>query len=146
MSSDTPQWITDAVQDARQLLGIDDGWHITIDMVDEPSGDRSYNGATTYSSVYLNAKIELAKDLENNAEGQRVVMHEVFHVALAQMYLAAGYTFNRLPKKQRKMARLIYNDAEEQFIQRATRAMQREIRPYKSDNGNGNENNVPGEA
>lgn len=62
-------------------------------------------------------------------------MHEVFHVALAGLYQAFEYAANQLPKKRRRLACKIYNDAEEQFIQRTTRAMQREIRPYKGING-----------
>lgn len=55
MTETPPQWIIDAAQDARQLLGVDDGWHINIKMADEPAGERSFNGAASYDSSYLNA-------------------------------------------------------------------------------------------
>jgi hypothetical protein len=124
-----PAWVKEYAIDVRLLLGIDDGWHIIIKMVDEPSGRRIFNGSASYDSAYLNAQIELANDLEDNAEGRRVILHELFHVALAQMYQAAEYAFGQLPKKRRRLVRKVYNDAEEQFIQRATRAMQRNIKP-----------------
>jgi len=132
-SDPIPDWIVTAAQDARQLLGLDDGWHISIKMVDHPSGKPEFNGVAFVDTAYLSVRMELARDLKPDAEGHRVIMHEMMHVALAGIFQAASYGFNQLPKRARKVAMKVYNDAEEMAIQRMTRAMQRAIVPKQNE-------------
>lgn len=127
-----PPWVVALAQEVRALLGIDDGWYIYFEVTDAPGGDADYNGSVRYNTVYLNATIQIATDLQNDPEGQRVILHEMLHIALAPLTHAFEQTLPYVPKPTRKLLRRLYNDNEEQLIQRISRAMHRTARPVES--------------
>lgn len=123
-----PDWVLDYAQDCRRLLGIDDGWRITFTMTDPPAGEQ-WAGQTQYDTAYLNATVELAASLVDGAAGRQVILHELLHVALAPLYGAAEYAWRTAGSAEGLLLRSVYNDAEENVIQRMSRAMSRTIRP-----------------
>lgn len=127
--TETPQWMTDAAQDARTLLGIDDGWRIVLELSDAPGGDAANNGAAACDPVYLNATITLSPNLQDDDDGRRVILHEMLHVALSPLYRVLYLGTRHQAKAARHALRDQYNDAEEQIIQRMSRAMLRQIKP-----------------
>lgn len=130
-----PTWLLDYLQETRRLFGVGDEWHIFPVMVEQP-GEKEFNGETNYDTAYLNATIKFDDELKNDDEGQQVIMHEVLHVALWELWQTFDYLCGRLPKKERKLARRIWHDAEERTIQRTVRAMHLQIRPVaRSNNG-----------
>lgn len=127
----TPQWVTDYAQDCRQLLGIGDEWRIVIEMTDKPDGTPSVGGAVSIDAEYLNATIELNNESfkEEAAEGHQIILHEMMHVSLANYRMVIDQIFMRLPDDMQTMARIMIEQAEEQYIQRTSRAILRMIKP-----------------
>lgn len=123
--TDIPEWIKVRVNDICAMLGIEDGWKISISLVDNPGGTLGSDGSVDCDSAYLNASIELASGLEDDERGHRVILHELMHVALSPLFQAAGYAFTSLPEMEQRLARQVYIDIEEQVIQRMTRAFKR---------------------
>jgi hypothetical protein len=122
-----PDWLSRQLNEACEMFGIGPEWHINIKMVDNPGGDSGNNGACRADAVYLNATLEFARDLEEGKTGRQVVFHEVGHIALAQISLVVEYGLSALlDDSQREIYQKMYRDAEEQFLQRFTRAMTRE--------------------
>lgn len=130
-TAETPQWMTDAAQDARALLGIDDGWRIVLELSDAPGGDASNNASAACDPVYLNATIEVSPDLLEGDDGRRVILHEMLHVALSPLYRVLYLGTRHQAKAAKRALRDQYNDAEEQIIQRMSRAMLRQIKPVE---------------
>lgn len=126
--NDVPDWIIAYAQDCRQLLGIDDGWRIAFTMADPPPGEE-WAGQTQYDTTYLNATVELATSLADDDAGRQVILHELLHVALAPLYGAAEYAWRAAGAAEGQLLRAVYNDVEENVIQRMSRAMLRAIRP-----------------
>lgn len=133
--TETPQWMTDAAQDARTLLGIDDGWRIVLQLSDAPGGDASNNASAACDPVYLNATIEVSPDLLEGDDGRRVILHEMLHVALSPLYRVLYLGTRHQARAVRRALRDQYNDAEEQIIQRMSRAMLRQIKPPTGKGG-----------
>ncbi len=119
-----PDWITQCIDEARGVFGVGAEWYVEVKMMDNPGGDGDNDGACRADAVYLNATLEFARDLEEGERGRRVIFHEVGHIALAQLNLAVGYILSGIfDESQREIFRKIYDDAEEQVLQRFTRAM-----------------------
>lgn len=127
----TPEWVTEYAQDCRALLGIGDDWHITIHMTDKPDGDPAVGGAASIDVQYLNASIELNSvilDVEDD-NAHQIILHEMMHVALANYRMVIDQIFMQLPDGLKGMARVMVSQAEEQFIQRTTRAVLAALKP-----------------
>lgn len=129
-----PEWIVQAAADARDLLGVDGGWHVTVALSDCPGGDEENNGHCHIDTAYLNADIELARDLEEGREGRRIIMHEVMHITHSEIDQIVWQILAGLPKRERKQFKEMYCAAVERLLQRVTRAMSRQITPI-DDNG-----------
>lgn len=123
--SDAPAWVVDEAQSARRKFGIDDGWQIYLEWVQTPGGNRESNGECATNSVYLDATIELRNKLEPGALAQRVILHEVGHVAFAEIdRLVEGYILPGVfDESQRETFRAMYIDAVERFLQRLVRGL-----------------------
>lgn len=126
----TPEWITEYAQDCRQLLGIGDEWRITITMTDKPHGDEKIGGSVDIDAQYLNAAIELNTSLLEHAEKMhQTILHEMMHVALGNYRMVIDQLTMQLPDAVRPLAYTMISQAEEQYIQRTSRALLRTIRP-----------------
>lgn len=108
----------------REQLGLGE-WNIWLSEHDAPGGSADRAGHTNLNTRYLRACITLLRSLTPERKRQ-VIRHELLHVMLAFIDQAVRYTIARLPKKERKQARAIYIDAEEQTIERLVRALQPE--------------------
>lgn len=120
-----PDWVIDETQEARRKFGIDDGWHIYLEWAQTPGGNRESNGECTTNSVYLDATIQLRNKLEPGQLASRVILHEVGHVALAEIdRLIEGYVLPAIfDEAQRETLRAMYIDAVERFLQRLVRGL-----------------------
>ena len=131
----TPQWIIDYAQDCRQLLGIGDEWRITITMTDRPDGDETNGGVAKIDAQYLNATIELNSNSfrEETTEGHQLILHEMMHVSLANFRMVLDQIFMNLPEYMQTMSRIMTSQAEEQFIQRTSRAILAMLKPGREN-------------
>ncbi len=132
--NEPPEWVKQYAQDCRVLLGIGDEWHISIFMNDRPDGMDTVGGSVQVDTQYFNAVIELRRDnfAEEDDEAHQIILHEMLHIALASYRLVVEQLFMGLPETMRAMAETMVSQAEEQFIQRTSRALLRSI-SVKSD-------------
>lgn len=65
------------------LFGLQE-WEIVITLADNPGGRETADGCCWVSGRYLNARIEIRRDL-NEERMRAVIMHELFHVVYGQM-------------------------------------------------------------
>lgn len=110
----------------RQRLGLGDAWDIWLNANDAPGGNANSAGHTNLDTRYLRATITIMRSLSPE-RSRSVIRHELLHVALAPIDQAARYIVARLPKKDRKQAREMYIDAEEQTIERIVRSIDRSV-------------------
>lgn len=126
----TPEWINEYAQDCRILLGIGDDWHITITMTDKPDGDDAAGGAAHIDAQYLNAIVEINNSYKEDTETARqVILHEMMHVSFANYRMVIDQILMQLPDAIRQMAHIMVSQAEEQHIQRTSRALMRTVKP-----------------
>lgn len=127
----TPDWITEYAQDCRNLLGIGDDWHITITMTDKPDGEEKVGGSVSVDAQYLNAHVELNNKffVEEDDEAHQIILHEMLHVALGSYRMVVEQAFTQLPDSFRDTADTMISQAEEQFIQRTSRAILTMLKP-----------------
>ena len=126
----TPSWINEYAQDCRSLLGIGDDWQITISMTDKPDGDSENGGAAHINAQYLNAVVEVhTKYQEPSEEGRQLILHEMMHVSLANYRMVIDQLFFTMPEHMQTLGRIMISQAEEQYIQRSSRALLRTIKP-----------------
>lgn len=124
--SNLPDWAIEEIKRARLAYSLGAEWFIQGKLVDNPGGEADFNGACKPDAIYLGAEIELARDLVNDELGRRVIWHEVGHVAMAQIDLVVKYILSNIyDDSQRAIFQQMYSDAEEQFLQRLTRGLQR---------------------
>lgn len=129
MNDELPAWLLEEVQDARRLLGVGDDWHITVKVVDHPNGDADNDGTCYVSANYLNATIEFARDMTQNEQGRHVILHEILHVAYAEIDQVVKTGFSVLPKGERGRMKGLYEAAVERVLQRMSRAIARRVSP-----------------
>lgn len=128
--SDLPDWLIEAITDARRLFGVGDNWRITGVLQDDPGQDRDSDAACMPDVVYFNAELEFARDLANDERGRRVVMHEILHIAHSEIdWVIKSFVGDN------EIAWQMYEDSVERFLQCLTRGMVRHIAPIqdKSD-------------
>jgi hypothetical protein len=126
----TPEWIKEYAQDCRQLLGIGDDWQVTITMTDKPNGNAANGGAAHVDAQYLNAIVEVnTEHQELSNKGQHLILHEMMHVSFGSYRMVIDQIIMQLPEAMREMAETMVSQAEEQYIQRTSRALLRTIKP-----------------
>lgn len=126
-----PEWVTTYAQDCRQLLGIGDEWHITIQMSDKPNGSEEAGGSVDIDAQYLNAVMELRHDCftEEDDQAHQIILHEMMHIGLASFRMVVDQLFLRMPDDMQTLGRIMVDQAEEQYIQRTSRAVLRMLKP-----------------
>jgi len=126
----TPEWITEYAQDCRQLLGIGDEWQITLTTTDKPDGDSVNGGAAHIDAQYLNATVEVNTSFQELSDDARqLILHEMMHVSLANYRMVIDQLFFTMPEHMQTLGRIMISQAEEQYIQRISRALLRTIKP-----------------
>jgi len=135
-----PDWAAEYFNDCRSLLGIDDAWDLWLLFVANPradadgdgdedtDADNDADGICCQESRYLKATIRVKRGLSQQRT-RSVIMHELLHVAFAPLVLAAERTRDLIPDRLRIHAYQLHIDAEEQVIERLTRALQRGVKP-----------------
>lgn len=118
-----PEWVSDYANDCRALLGVDDGWHIVLEAADDLDNAA---GETIANAAYLNATIRLRPDIRPGS-GHAYILHEMMHVALAQIDLVAMEAIKQLPECQAEAYLRALHVATEQSIQRMARALLRQV-------------------
>lgn len=116
-----PETVAYAEQ-CRVAFGLEE-WNIWFCEHDAPGGSTENAGHTDLNTRYLRATITLLRGLRPERR-RSVTRHEMLHIALAPIDEKMRYIVAMLPKKERKRAREMYIDAEEQTIERLTRAME----------------------
>lgn len=126
----TPEWIKEYAQDCRQLLGIGDDWQITLATTDKPDGDSVNGGAAHIDAQYLNATVEVNTSFQElSDEARQLILHEMMHVSFGSYRMVIDQIIMQLPEAMREMAETMVSQAEEQYIQRTSRALLRTIKP-----------------
>lgn len=110
--------------EVRDLLGIDRGWRLWLREADHPGNNENADGQCELETRYLKATITIRRGLSAERE-REVLLHELMHVALAPLDLANDRILELVPEAFREHATELYVDAEEQVIERVTRALQR---------------------
>jgi hypothetical protein len=118
-----PVFIVDAVAMGKKLWGIGPEWNVQIELRDNPGGSERNDGSTSYSYRYLNATIDLKRDHKDNPLFRKLIVHEVGHLAMAEIDEAVEKIIAHLPADDHKFMRELYEDAQEKFLQRASRCM-----------------------
>lgn len=124
MNPNPHDWIYPAIEMARKFYGIDPAWFIETVIAENPGGREDTVGGCEADSTYLNARLEFKDGLGADNFGQRAVLHEVGHIALAEVddaiqSLVTAY----IPDEKERIAWLIVLDrAIERFLQRLVRA------------------------
>lgn len=124
-----PGWLIEHLQAARLLFGVGDEWHIFPVLVKQ-TNEKEFEALTDYDTAYLNAVIKFDEGIKDDYQGQQAVLHEVLHIALCELAQTFEYTLKLVPSEFCDVLTAIWRDAEERTIQRITRAMQRQIRPF----------------
>lgn len=122
--SNVPEWVIHAIQAARLFYGLDVAWLIEVGMVDRPNDSDTTNGCCEADSTYLNARVDLKTGLDAGGEGRRVILHELGHVALAEVeevILSIATTYIK-DQATRTAFLLAHDRALERFLQRLVRA------------------------
>ncbi len=121
-----PHWPSERAKatfnEVRALLGIDDGWHLWLREADKPGDYDNADGHCALEARYLKATVTIRRGLDTDRE-REVILHELFHVALAPIDLANDRIIELLPEALREHGETLFADAEEQVIERLTRAM-----------------------
>lgn len=129
----TPEWIIEYAQDCRNLLGIGDDWQITVTMTDAPNNNKDNSGAAHVDAHYLNAIVEInTKHSEPSDKARHVIFHEMMHVALGSFRMVIDQLFLTTPEHMQTIGRVMISQAEEQYIQRTSRAILAVLKPEDS--------------
>jgi hypothetical protein len=105
----------------RTVFGLAE-WDIWLCEHDSPGEDDTTAGYCELETRYLRATITIRRGLRP-ARVRSVIFHEMLHVALAFLAQAVEYIQELVPEKLRPRAERWYTDAEEQTIERLTRAL-----------------------
>ena len=118
-----PDWLFAHIQQARDLFGVGGAeWHITAKMSDKPGGSSTSDGTCQFNFRYLNATLEFNTSLENNSNGHETAIHEVGHVALAEIEEVVEGIVMQIPEERRDFFREQFGDAIERYLQRISRS------------------------
>ena len=122
------------LQDAREFLGISESWHIHAKQTDRPGGNDDADGWCAPDYTYLNAKIEFSYELDNydTAKRRAIAIHEMMHVALAEVQTVGEQMLWAMGKKDRRRYQAAFDGAIERYIQQTSRAIARHLKPTEN--------------
>jgi len=103
-------------------------WKIWLSEHDAPGGDTDTAGYTDLNTRYLQATITILRGLSPERV-REVLFHEFLHVAMAWLDQAVRHIVARLPQDDRLWALSLYEEMEDQTIERLTRALRRHLEP-----------------
>ena len=124
-----PVWIDAAVGCWTDRLGVGEyavRMHMSAGL--EDSDDMRVLGSAIVQARYLRAAVTFSTRLEDNAEGQHVVAHEVGHILLGEIDAIAQHLIDQLPARAQGLAFEMWDDVSERTIERLTRALGRSHR------------------
>jgi hypothetical protein len=116
-----PESTTAYAEACRIAFGLAE-WDIFFCDHDSPGNDDKTDGFCELDTRYLRATITIRRGLKPDRM-KAVIFHEMLHVALAFLSQAVEYIQELVPKRLRRKAERWYMDAEEQTIERLTRAL-----------------------
>ena len=130
-SIDAPAWLEEMVREACDLLGVGPEWRLVLRVEDHlEDADDDVQATCNCHPMYLNATISF--DRESTVKGSRVareiVLHEIIHIALAEINYTVDCMLDATPKRLRKTLRSAYVVATERAAQRMSRALERSTR------------------
>ena len=128
-SAPVPVWIDAAVGCWVDRLGVGEyavRMHMSADL--EDSDDMRVLGSAIVQARYLRAAVTFSTRLEDNAEGQHVVAHEVGHILLGEIDAIVQHLINQIPARTQGLAFEMWDDVSERTIERLTRALERSHR------------------
>ncbi len=135
-STNAPPWLEEMVREACDLLGVGPEWSLILrveDHLEDASDDVS--ATCNFHPMYLNATVSF--DRESTVKGGRVareiVLHEIIHIALAEIDYTVDCMIDAAPKKLRKVLRSAYVAATERSAQRMSRALVRNTQERKDE-------------
>lgn len=105
----------------RDMLGLSN-WRIFVTEVENPCNEPTSAGTCVLETRYLRAHIEIRKTLEGRRR-REVLLHELFHVALAHINDTVERIAALLPETLQTPALEWYGIAEDQTIERMVRSM-----------------------
>lgn len=106
--------------DCRLLLGIGDEWHINFEI----DAELTVGGEVAVHAAYLNADVRMSP-----AATKQHIMHEMMHIALSQLRSVAHMAMDKLEMEISEAYREMFDFAEEQTIQRISRALISQLEP-----------------
>jgi hypothetical protein len=131
------KWIVDALRRSKQIWGIGNEWSIVVELMDNPGGSSSNMGAAHYSYRYLNATIDLRRTIKQSPLTRRLILHEVGHLAMAEIDEAVEKILVQVDSDRRGFFRELYEDAQEKFLQRTSRCFLDYAEGVDDGNGTG---------
>lgn len=119
-----PDFLISYIQQARDLFGLGGAeWHITAKLSDKPNGSAKTAGSASTDYQYLNASLEFIDTLEAGSEAREIVLHEIGHVAHAEVDNAVDFLLVQVDEDRREHFRELYNEAVERYLQRLSRSL-----------------------
>lgn len=133
-STDAPPWLEEMVQSARSLLGVGDDWAVFLSVEDKLDNGGAA-GMCHPDPIYLRADMAFARGhiKQDDRKTREYVLHEVLHLALAEIDYAMDCAIDAAPRKLRKTLRSAYVAATERSIQRMSRALARSIEERRDE-------------
>ena len=98
-------------------------WHITAKLSDKPNGSADTAGSALTNFKYLNASLEFIDTLQPGNEAKAIVLHELGHVAHAEIDDAVDFILAQVDEDRRGHFRELYDEALERYLQRLSRSL-----------------------
>ena len=119
-----PDFLLAYIQQGRDLFALGGAeWHITAKLSDKPNGNPACAGSAKTDFKYLNASLEFADTLEPGPSTRGIVLHELGHVAHAEIDNAVDFILAQMDEERRDHFRELYDEAVERYLQRLSRSL-----------------------
>jgi len=112
-----PKWLHDYALCWCDRLGLND-WNVAVRLELAIDGDETTRGAVEIYQNIHKAIIKIRADVEDNAEGQQTVVHELLHVKHEKIdQLVRDVVLPELDKQAANVVRSVYLNVLEEFIE-----------------------------
>ena len=129
-----PDWLFDCVQEVRDLFGLGGvEWSFCVKLSDKPGGRDNWEGSAATDYQYLDARLEFTDCIKPGNDAREAVLHEVGHVAHAEIDGVVDMILRQLDDERRSHFTELYTGAVERYLQRLSRALVYNIRPKEED-------------